>query len=105
LEEVRFFAAGVETTTGAAVLARFVLGFAFGLAAATGFAAARFLTGSGVGAAFAVERLVAGFAFAERFRAGDSSTTSTGSAGFVGAFLLLETESSNTGLAERTILT
>jgi hypothetical protein len=105
LEEVRFFAAGVETTTGAAVLARFVLGFAFGLAAATGFVGARFLTGSAAGAAFAFDLLAAGLAFARRFLAGDSSTTGTGSTGFLDADLRLETESSNTGLTVRTICT
>ena len=103
LEEVRFLEAGTVST--AVVLARFVLGFVFGLAAVTGFVVARSSTGSGAGVAFAPLRLATGLAFAERFRAGDSSTTSTGSAGFLDAVLLLETDSSNTGLAGRTIWT
>ena len=104
LEEDRFAGAGTEAAT-VDFAARFVLGLAFGLATATGFAAARLLAGSAAGAAFAVCRLAADLAFAVRLRIGDSSTTSTGSAGFFAAVLLLETESSNTGLEGRTIWT
>lgn len=104
LEEDRFAGAGTEATT-VDFAVRFVLGLAFGLAAATGFAAARFLEGLGADAAFAVERLAVGLAFAGRLRAGDSSTTNTGSADFLAAVLLFETESSNTGLTGRTIWT